>query len=118
MQLVLLIRCSRIPTICIGRGVEPERKAKRFGLAKQQEMIRMEAAKQEEFRSKAIELRKQSLNPFSHERKMAGKLNKDAKISGKNIEEIRKLSQTDGYAIVQKTKDGNNAKIKAWKGPS
>lgn len=118
MQLVLLIRCSCIPTICIGRGVKPERKAKRFGLAAQQEMMATEVAKQKEFKSKAIELRKQSINPFSHQRKMAGKLNKDAKISGKNVEEIRKLSQTDGYAIVQKTKDGNNAKIKAWKGPS
>lgn len=117
-QLIVLTQCCCIPTLGIVRSDKPERKGKLYSPAKQQEMIKSETAKQEKFQSQANELRKTSKNPFSYERRMARKFNRDAKISENNIEQIKKLPQTGGYAIVRKTKSGRNAKIKAWKDSS
>ncbi|PWN32237.1 uncharacterized protein FA14DRAFT_162430 [Meira miltonrushii] len=118
LQLVVLTQCCCIPKLGIGRNDKPERKSKLYNATKQQELLKTETAKQQKFQSQANDLRKTSKNPFSNERKMARKFSKNAKISENNIKEIKKLPQTGGYAIVQKTKSGSNAKIKAWQDPT
>lgn len=91
----------------------PEEKGKILSVQEQSKMLTKEETKKKTFRSQAVELRKQSKNPFSSERKMARKLSKDAKISENNVKEIKKIG-ADGYAKIRKTKSGRNSKIKAW----
>lgn len=91
----------------------PEEKGKILSVQEQSKMLTEEETKKKTFRSQAVELRKQSKNPFSSERKMARKLSKDAKISENNVKEIKKIG-AGGYAKIRKTKSGRNSMIKAW----
>lgn len=110
----MLTECLCIPSLNLTRSKKPEQKGKRFSIAEQKTLIATEKAKQIKFQSEAEVLRKQSKNPFSSQRNMSRRLKKDANISATNIEEIKKLSKTEGYAKVQKTKSGRNLKIQAW----